>query len=517
MSVSGGNNPYAKNLRGFSAVVFSSLLFVFAFLSINLLIYIVVPKCLKNAVLIAFSIIFYAWSGPKYLILLLLVVLVSYLCGILTDRSYKKSLGKKKKDIKGRPGRFWCVLCVVLLILVLGFFKYTGFFIENIFIALGIEGVSTVVSLPFTGVSFDAANIVLPIGISFYIFQLLSYNIDVYRRDTKVQKNYFKLLLYAGLFHQCIAGPIVRYDTIAAEIDDRSVNAEDIFYGIRRFAIGLAKKALLANACAKIADNILPSDIAGLGGTSTAALWLGMVYYTLQIYLDYSAYSDMAIGMGRMIGFHYLENFDYPYIARSVRDFWRRWHISLSTFFRDYVYIPLGGNRCSKFRWVFNMLVVWLLTGFWHGASWNFVLWGIFYFVLLVIEGLILKKMKLPPVIGNIYALLIVLLGWVLFRFDDFELLQGVIFGMFGQGVAISSIEVKTCLLNNCFFLPVAIVACTPLAKVVRAKILESTEKSGKTAMWFRIPDAILPAALIALSTAALVGNSYNPFLYFRF
>lgn len=498
-------------------MVFSSLLFVFVFLSLNLLIYLIVPKCLKNAVLIVFSLIFYAWSGPKYLILLLLVVLISYLCGLATDRSIKKSLGKKKKDIKGHPGRGWCVLCVALLLLILGFFKYTGFFLDNICMAFGIELADTVVEIPFIGVSFDAANIVLPIGISFYTFQLLSYNIDVYRRDTKVQKNYFKLLLYSGLFHQCVAGPIVRYGTIAAEIDNRSVTSADIYAGIRRFSIGLAKKALLANACAKIADNLLPADMGGLGGTSTAALWLGMVYYTLQIYLDYSAYSDMAIGMGRMVGFHYLENFDYPYAARSVRDFWRRWHISLSTFFRDYVYIPLGGNRCKKPRWVFNMLVVWLLTGFWHGASWNFVLWGLFYFVLLVLEGLLLKKMKLPPVIGNIYALVIILLGWVLFRFDDFELLQGVILGMFGQGVALTSVEVETCLLNNCFFLPVAIIACSPLGRNIKNRILEGAEKKGKTAMWFRVPDAFVPAALIVLSTVALVGNSYNPFLYFRF
>ncbi len=465
---------------------------MFAFLSLNLACYFLLGKRARNGVLLVFSLVFYAWSGPQYLLLLLLVTGISWGCGCLIAESQGE----------GRTGRGWLVLDCILLLGILAVFKYTGFFLENLQLLFGVPE-----WIP---------QIVLPLGISFYTFQLLSYCIDVYRKEAEAQRKYWKLLLYASLFHQCVAGPIVRYQTVAGEIEHRSVTVEDVAAGIRRFSVGLAKKSILANGCAGIAETLLPAVLGDMAGRTTLGLWVGMLFYMLQIYLDFSAYSDMAIGMGRMVGFHYLENFNYPYIARSIRDFWRRWHISLSTFFRDYVYIPMGGSRVHVFKWIRNMLVVWFLTGMWHGASWNYILWGLYFCLFLMLERP-LRKIRWPGILKHVYTLVVVFFGWVLFRFEDMGVLMAVIGGMFGGGLSLYNADVLWTLWNNIFFLAAALIACTPLGKNLRVWRYEKTEGRGRIARGMQLIDTITPVILIFFSACALVGNSYNPFLYFQF
>ena len=479
-------------------MVFSSLLFLFAFLAPQLILYFLVKKTkTRNIILLIFSLIFYAWGGPQYILLILGESFVSW----FTAREIGRYDMKKMK-------RRWLVLECVVLFGLLFFFKYTGFFFSNL---KNIFGWPEVVP-----------EIVLPIGISFYTFQLVSYVADVYRGEVKAQEKYWKVLLYCSLFHQCIAGPIVRYQTVADEIEERTVSAKDISEGIRRFTVGLAKKAILANGCAAIADT-LPTTLEGAAGASTASLWIGAFAYMLQIYLDFSAYSDMAIGMGRMVGFHYLENFEYPYTATSVQGFWRRWHISLSTFFRDYVYIPLGGNRKGMGRTILNMLVVWFLTGMWHGASWNYILWGLYYFLFLVIErlflGRILDKNGISRFIGHVYTMFVVFFGWVIFKFTDLNVLGEVLKGLFGAGHAASSVESGSLIVNNVFFLILSIIACSMLGKKIREgwyrKAIRSRSAGMQNAAYFI--DMLTPVVLLVLSVLALIGNSYNPFLYFQF
>ena len=373
-------------------MVFSSLLFVFLFLTLNLVCYYSVKTIRqKNIVLLVFSLIFYAWGGAAYLLLLAGMAFWSWLCALMIE---------KNEEQKTRKLWMWAE-CLVLLGLLI-FFKYMNFLTGNLSALIGFPK--------------EATKIILPIGISFYTFQLLSYVVDVYRKEVAAQPAYWKLLLYCSLFHQCIAGPIVRYQTVAAEIDDRKVTLTDLTNGIRRFSIGLAKKAILANGCASVADTLL----ANTQSATTAGLWLGMLFYMLQIYLDFSAYSDMAIGMGQMVGFHYLENFNYPYSSVSVQDFWRRWHISLSSFFRDYVYIPLGGSRNGKRRLLLSLFVVWTLTGLWHGAAWNFVLWGFVLFVFIALEkfciGGFLERHRF---LSRLYFLFLIPQTWVVFRISD--------------------------------------------------------------------------------------------------
>ncbi len=375
--------------------------------------------------------------------------------------------------------------------------------------------------------------ITLPIGISFYTFQLLSYVIDVYRGDVAAQKKYWLLLLYAALFHQCIAGPIVRYSDVNEEILGRTVNRTDMARGVTRFVSGLAKKALLANGCAAIVAKLIevPDAFEGtpieyLAGVSGAGILLAAVCYMLEIYLDFSAYSDMAIGMGLMVGFHYRENFNYPYIADSVTDFWRRWHISLSTFFRDYVYIPLGGNRCSKGRQIFNLFAVWALTGLWHGASWNFVLWGLYYLVFLILEKFVFKIQKnsrgLVRVGRTALTLVIVLFGWMLFYYTDLSMLGVAVKGIFcGNANVFWDPTVKGQLLGNIFFLAVAILACTPIAPAI-GRFFEARRDSDHSGtrcavIAYDLVTAILPLLLLGISVLCLVGDSFNPFLYFQF
>ena len=479
-------------------MVFSSLLFLYAFFPLSLLAYVLVPgKQAKNVVLLVFSLIFYAWGEPVYVLLLMFMALVSWFCALRVEN------GAPEKR------KLWLVLSCVVDIALIGYFKYAG-----------------LICSVFGTVPEAVKSIALPIGISFYTFQLLTYVVDVYRGDAAAQKSYWNVLLYAALFHQCIAGPIVRYKTIDEDLFSNQPRQPDVAKGVHRFATGLAKKVLLANPCGALADSILLStatladpalfgqNLETLSNLPAAQAWLGMIAYSLQIYLDFSAYSDMAIGMGNMLGLRYLENFDYPYISRSITEFWRRWHMSLGTFFRDYVYIPLGGSRCSFSRAMFNTLVVWLLTGLWHGASWNFVVWGLWYFVFLMIERLFLKKwLEKLPVLSNLYVLFVVVLGWVIFRFTDTRFMMAVLGSMFcANGNAISDFGTQIVYQSNNIILAVSAFACLPLVRNMSRKLMAKESKFYDVVLY-----SVLPVVLLLLSTAALVGDSYNPFIYFQF
>lgn len=482
-------------------MVFSSLLFIYIFLPINLICYSFFSDIKKkNACLLVFSLVFYAWASPLYLVLLVTLAFVSY----VSARLVHKHKGTTKAKVA-------LVACLVVTLGVLGYFKYLGFLceiIDSITNALGV--------IP---------SIVLPVGISFYTFQLITYVVDVYRGDVKVEKKYTNVLLYASLFHQCVAGPIVRYKDIAWEFRVRNTSVDDMNEGVSRFCVGLAKKVILANTCAAILTNVLPETITATSNITVVGAWFGGFLYMLQIYLDFSAYSDMAIGLGRMAGFHYKENFNYPYVADSVTDFWRRWHISLSTFFRDYVYIPLGGNRKGLTRQILNMLIVWGLTGLWHGASYNFVLWGLYYFIFLVMEKVVLLplfdryKNVFVTVVRHMYTLVVVYFGWVLFRFTDLNSMLVVIKAMFGAGsYALINVEIATIIINNILFIAVCVIAVTPLVKW-GAEQLRKISVKGRIAYMtvYNMLNIVLPIVLLLLATIALVGDSYNPFIYFRF
>ncbi|MCF0121499.1 MAG: MBOAT family protein, partial [Oscillospiraceae bacterium] len=362
--------------------------------------------------------------------------------------------------------------------------------------------------------------IVLPIGISFYTFQLISYVIDVYRGEVRAQKKYWLLLLYASLFHQCIAGPIVRYQDVNEDIVKRKVTTAEISRGISRFTIGLAKKAILANGCAAIADSFFNVSADKLAAVPAMGILLAAFSFTLQIYLDFSAYSDMAIGMGLMCGFHYKENFNYPYMSKSIGEFWRRWHISLGSFFRDYVYIPLGGNRCSVGRQVFNLFVVWFLTGLWHGASWNFVIWGLFFGVLIWLERFVLaeKLERIPGAVRTLGVFILVLLSWIVFKFTDLKMVGIALKGLFGlNGNGFTKVDVGLAFRNNWIFLIFATIAVTPIGKYLRNALGNLSRKNGFFLFINSVWDIAHPVVLLILSAMALAGDSYNPFLYFQF
>ena len=491
---------YAGFDFGEDKMVFSSLLFVFLFLALNLVSQAALQGVRKkNIAMLIFSMVFFSWAGPRYVVLLLLDTVLCWFFAVRIEREPKR----KKR---------YLTLCVALVLLVLGIFKYTGFLLENLQSLFGVPEL-----IP---------EIVLPIGISFYTFQLISYVVDVYRGEVQAQKKYWLLLLYASLFHQCIAGPIVRYRDVAHDIDTRRVLPEEVSRGVSRFTVGLAKKAVLANSVAVLADRWLPMTADGIAAVPTAGLWLGGLCYMLQIYLDFSAYSDMAIGMGLMCGFHYKENFNYPYIASSVTDFWRRWHISLSTFFRDYVYIPLGGNRCSRARQLLNLFIVWGLTGLWHGASWNYVLWGLYFFLFLAVEKFLLgeRLQKIPSAVRHIAVLIIVYFCWIIFRFRDAAALGMALRGLFGGGTAAAAgMTVGLALKNNIFLLLVSCIACTPLAAKLWQRWKDAAGGNevfagnhllrSAAVVW----EAAHPVLLLLLSAMALAGDSYNPFLYFQF
>lgn len=481
-------------------MVFSSLFFVFFFLALCYGIYFFAKTMrARNMTLLISSLIFYAWGGPALVLLLCLMTFICWAGALAIDGCNKK---------RERCALCWTTAGICIAILVI--FKYTGFLLSTAFTLFNIDKI--------------VPSIALPIGISFYTFQLISYVIDVYRKEVPAQKKYHLLLLYASLFHQCIAGPIVRYADVNYDIENRVIKREEVSRGITRFAVGLAKKAILANGCGAICDSIfndaqgmaLGAD--GIANLSSAAILLGSFCYMLQIYLDFSAYSDMAIGMGLMVGFHYKENFNYPYIADSVTDFWRRWHISLSSFFRDYVYIPLGGNRVSVPRHIINMLVVWALTGIWHGANWNFLIWGLFYFVLLIIEKYIIKPKKNPKLYWKIPRILataaITFFGFMIFKFTDFASLGEAIAGIFNSnGQGFGDANTTSLFVNNVFFIIASVIACTPIVPAINAL-------ADKTKIISTARDAIgivMPFLLLVLSAFALAGDSYNPFLYFQF
>ena len=468
-------------------MVFSSLLFVFLFLALNLVSQAALRGARqKNIAMLLFSLVFFSWAGPRYVVLLLLDTALCWFFAICIEREPQR----KKLHLS---------LCVALVLLVLGIFKYTGFLMGNLQSLFGWPEV-----IP---------QIVLPIGISFYTFQLISYVVDVYRGEVRAQKKYWILLLYASLFHQCIAGPIVRYRDVAQDLAKRQVHAEEVSRGVSRFTVGLAKKAVLANSVAVLADRWLPMTTEGLAKIPMAGLWLGGLCYMLQIYLDFSAYSDMAIGMGLMCGFHYKENFNYPYIASSVTDFWRRWHISLSTFFRDYVYIPLGGNRCGLPRQILNLIIVWGLTGLWHGASWNFLLWGLYYGVILIIEKVWLQKplQKAPGVVQRLYSLLLIILGWVIFALTDFGAIGNYFAALFGAHGGADA-QTMYLLTTNISLLLVAALACTRWPAHAANDLLTRLPRAAQTLL-----RCLFYAAVLLMCVAFLVGDSYNPFLYFRF
>ena len=473
-------------------MVFSSLVFLFVFLAIHLIVYMLVADRYRNVVLLVSSLIFYSWGGPQYLLLLVGDTFASWLFARLIESS----------DSKSRK-RLWLVAECVVLLGLLGIFKYLTWILSGFQMVFGVPEL-----IP---------NIILPIGISFYTFQLISYVVDVYRGEIHAQPVFWKLLLYSSLFHQCIAGPIVRYETVQDEIDHRKPSRTDIYYGVRRFCIGLAKKAVLANSCAAVADTLLPVGDPIVFSQVTTGYWLGMLFYMFQIYLDFSAYSDMAIGMGRMVGFHYLENFNYPYMATSVQDFWRRWHISLSSFFRDYVYIPLGGSRCSTVMYVRNIFIVWFLTGMWHGASWNYILWGLYFALFLLLEKFVIKD-RLPKVAAHIYALVVVYLGWVLFHFEDFSQMGCVMLGVFGlSGNGFTSLEVHTLFLQNIFLLIFCVIACTSFGTWLHGQLFQLAKRNNGALITYSVLEAVTPAILLIIAAIALAGASYNPFIYFQF
>lgn len=464
-------------------MVFSSLVFMFAYLPITLLAYYLVPRQGRNIFLFIVNLIFYGWGEPKLVLLMVFNIFFNYIGGWLVDK-YRADAKKKK---------LFLILTCVLDIGILAVFKYTGMITE------------TLNMLPFLNI--PELQISLPIGISFYTFQTMSYVIDVYRDDAPVSKNFINFGTYVALFPQLIAGPIVRYRDVAEQLVNRRETLEMFTRGVKLFMVGLAKKVIIANTMGTLTTNIFATtDENGVVGT-----WVGMIAYTFQIYFDFSGYSDMACGLGNMMGFEFLKNFNYPYIAKSITDFWRRWHISLSTWFKEYVYIPLGGNRKGVKRQILNLLIVWGLTGLWHGAAYNFVLWGLYYGLLLILEKFVLKKFldRLPSFVQHIYTLFIIIIGWGLFYFTDVGQLGEFMVDLFNFGNGICGDQAFNLIMSNLPMLIIAAVASTPLAAMLYTRF-EHTRF-----MW--IPETLYCMGILAVSTASLVNQSYNPFLYFRF
>lgn len=463
-------------------MVFSSLLFLGIFLPVVLLMYNFSGNMTyKNAILVAASLVFYAWGEPKLVLLLIFTAFVGYISGLLIEK-YRNSAKAKLSMIAA------LAICLGSLIV----FKYSGFFVSNINALLGTD--------------FLFKGFALPLGISFYTFQILSYVIDMYRGEIRVQKSFLKFMTYVSMFPQLVAGPIVRYKDIQDEIDCRTVTPEQFESGIMRFCQGLAKKVILANNAGKIADTLLGGD---LTSASAATAWLGILMYTFQIYFDFSGYSDMAIGMGKFFGFSFMENFNYPYTAKSITDFWRRWHISLSTFFRDYVYIPLGGNRKHQ---IFNLLAVWMLTGFWHGASWNFILWGLYYGIILIVEKKAFKGVlqRLPAWLGHIYSMVTVVIGWALFYFTDFGRLKQFFKCALGGNRSFIDYTAESTFMSNIWLIILLAAASTPLIRTAYRKLC-GNRIIGTVAPSFAV------VAIMAVCFVLLVGQTYNAFLYFRF
>ena len=468
-------------------MLFSSLTFLLVFLPLTFIIYFLSKDKYKNYVLLLVSLIFYSWGEPKYIILMIASIIFNYYFGILIDKF------KKRKNLK----KLILVLSIIFNIGLLLVFKYLGFIFNNI---------SNLFSL-----DLPMINIMLPIGISFYTFQILSYVVDVYRKEVKVQKNIFTLATYITLFPQLIAGPIVRYQTVEKELNERTHSLEKVYNGIKRFIVGLGKKIIIANNMALLADAIFNYAIEY--NYKGIPLIIGVLAYTFQIYFDFSGYSDMAIGLGKIFGFEFLENFNYPYISQSITDFWRRWHISLSSFFRDYVYIPLGGNRVKKYRWILNILIVWALTGLWHGASWNFMIWGLYFAIILLIEKLFLSKIlnKIPSIFRWIYTFILINIGWIIFRTENFELMVYVFKNTFviNRETNLNFLTNYYHLLNYTLYMIPAFIFSFPVIKMLNNKF-----KNNKIYLFIEDMCLIL---IFGICILTLVKGSYNPFIYFRF
>ena len=461
-------------------MLFSSIPFLYCFLPLVVLVYFLVPRKFKNAVLLAFSLLFYGWGEPKYVFLMAGTIIAFYSCGL--------AIGKAQTQ---KYKKLWLTVSAVVGIGLLAVFKYADFFVENINTAMGL--------------SIPLLRFALPVGISFYTFQSLSYTVDVYRGNVQVQRNPISFGAYVTLFPQLIAGPIVRYSDVARELDSRTHSWEDAMAGIRRFLVGLGKKIILADNFALLISLFRQSN-----EKSVLFYWMYAIAFTLNIYFDFSGYSDMAIGLGRIFGFHFVENFDYPYLSKSVTEFWRRWHMSLGSWFRDYVYIPMGGNRVSKLRWVFNIFTVWLLTGFWHGAAWNFIAWGLLFGLLLLVEKLIPAIGKLPAVCKHFYVLLVIVLSFVLFNGESLSQVGSDFAGLFGFG-GLPPVTAQTLYYLRSYGLLFAVgfVGATPIVKQMALKV-EKT-KAGV------VLEVLMLVGILLVCTAYLVDGSFSPFLYFRF
>ena len=463
-------------------MVFSSITFLFYFLPIVLIIYYLIPNKYKNIVLLISSFIFYFYGEPKNIYIMILSILATYIFGILIDK-YKKT----------KYSKIFLILSIFINIGLLIYFKYADFIIKNINLWLSNK--------------IDLIHVILPIGISFYTFQLISYIVDVYRGEAKVQKNIIKLATYISLFPQLIAGPIVRYTTIENQLENREYNMKNFSIGVRRFIIGLGKKVMIANVMGNLINIFLVSD-----EKSVLFYWLYAIALMIQIYFDFSGYSDMAIGLGKMLGFDFPENFNYPYIATSITDFWRRWHISLSSWFRDYIYIPLGGNRVSKLKWIRNIIIVWMLTGLWHGAEWNFVIWGLYFGVLLIIEKVFLLKwlQKIPKVISRIYTLFIVMISFIIFNGEGISTILENIGGLFKfVSIPLITNESMYYLKSYIIVIILGIIGATPICKNIL-----TNEKLKKIV---NILEPIYFLLIFIICTSYIVDGSFNPFLYFRF
>ena len=463
-------------------MLFTSISFLYYFLPVVIILYFAVPKKAKNVILLIASLIFYFYGEPKYIFLMLAEIIIAYFGAILIDKYKSKKL---------------LILILTIHLGLLGIFKYADFTIKNINFLFKSQ--------------IPLLKLALPIGISFFTFQIISYIVDVYNGKVKVQKSFIKLATYVSLFPQLIAGPIVRYETIENELENRTHSFENFAYGVRRFILGLSKKVLIANMLGELCSNFM-----SVTEKSVVLYWMFGISYMLQIYFDFSAYSDMAIGLGRMFGFHFLENFNYPYISKSITEFWRRWHISLSSWFKDYVYIPLGGNRKGTKILIRNILIVWTLTGIWHGASWNFVIWGLLFGIILIIEKLWLGKFieKLPTIIRRIYVLFIVMISFIIFNGNSLQDIWNNIIGLFGvNNLPVSNSYTIYYLRNYIVVIIIALIGTTPILK----NIIEKLKQNDKIEKIINILEPILLIILLLVITAYLVDNSYNPFLYFRF
>ncbi len=472
-------------------MVFSSITFLTLFLPIVFILYFSVKSLKwKNGVLLVASLFFYAWGEPVWIVAMIASTLINYICAFAIDRSSSKA-----------ARRICLFVGVVASVAALFYFKYAAFLFNSF---SGLFGSS--LTLPV---------LELPVGISFYTFQILTYTVDIYRKKSPVQRSFFRLLLYISCFPQLIAGPIVQYSDVAESLDRRTTTVDDFSEGMKRFVIGLSKKVIIANTCGMILEQLPLAD--GSVSPSVLCAWYAALMYSLQLYFDFSGYSDMAIGLGRIFGFTYKENFNYPYISRSATEFWRRWHISLGSFFRDYVYIPLGGNRRGDVRTILNLLAVWMLTGLWHGASWNFVLWGLYYGIILIIERFLFKAdrmKKWPAVLSFPYTLLIIMVGWIIFYYTDMASVSSHIGAMFGITSAGLSDAVTIAVIKKYTFIPlIAIGASVPIVPFIRSKI----RPDGTMERVTNVVSTVILTVLLILSLIFIVGQSYNPFIYFRF